>query len=109
MVMNFLLLLAIVGCSESLWLPPPHPIKLRSVNVINDLDINLLLQKDLQKIIKALIYDSTRIQGNGPIKVPMYPSKFSFSVTCYYEHFHFYRGNMVCTVSTWKIINFLKF
>ena len=87
--MNFLVVLAIVGCTESLWLPPPHPIKSRSVNVINDLDINLLLQKDLQKIIKALIYDSQQIEQNGPIKVPLYPSKFSFRVTCYYEHLHF--------------------
>ena len=90
--MNFLVVLAIVGCTESLWLPPPHPIKLRSVNVINDLDINLLLQKDLQKIIKALIYDSQQTEHNSPIKVPLYPSKFFLKVTCYYEHFHFLQG-----------------
>jgi len=72
-----LLLLAIICCTESFRLPPPHHLmksrRSRSVSHINDLDIDdRVLQKDMQKIINALIKDSLETLQNGPIKVPLF-------------------------------------
>ena len=64
--------------AESFWLPPPsHLMKSRTVNDIKDLDIEILLQKDLAKIINAMIEDSLPSPNrNGPAKVPMLIGKF---------------------------------
>ena len=60
--------------AESFWLPPPPPhlMKSKTTNDIKDLDIEILLQKDLAKIINAMIEDSLQSPNrNGPAKVPM--------------------------------------
>ena len=70
-------ILFIIGYTESFWLPPPPPhlIKSKTVNEndINDLDINI--QKDLEKIIDALMKDYSSPKLNGPTKVPLSTGK----------------------------------
>ena len=71
--------------AESFWLPPPpHLMKSKTTNDIKDLDIEILLQRDLEKIINALIEDSLppKLSRNGPAKVPMLIAKFHFT-TCH--------------------------
>ena len=47
--------------------------KSKNVNDINDLDINIVLKNDLEKIINALIKDSLLPKRNaGPTKVPLF-------------------------------------
>ena len=75
-----IIILFVLGYAESFWLPPPPPhlMKSRTVNDIKDLDIEILLQRDLEKIINALIEDSLppKLSRNGPAKVPMLIGKF---------------------------------
>ena len=67
-------ILFVIGYSESFWLPPPPPHLMKSktttVNDIKHLGINI--QKDLEKIIDALMKDySLSSKLNGPTKLPL--------------------------------------
>ena len=67
-------ILFIIGYTESFWLPPPPPHLIKSkTEDINDLDINI--QKDLEKIIDALMKDYSSPKLNGPTKVPLSTGK----------------------------------
>ena len=71
-------ILFVLGYTESFWLPPPPPylMKSKNVNDINDLDVEIVLQNDLEKIINALIKDSLLSpKRNGPTKVPLSTGK----------------------------------
>ena len=73
-------ILFVLGYTESFWLPPPPPylMKSKNVNDINDLDVEIVLQNDLEKIINALIKDSllSPKRNAGPTKVPLLTGKF---------------------------------
>ena len=68
-------ILFVNGYSESFWSPPPHLMKSKTttVNDIKHLDINV--QKDLEKIIDALMKDYSSPKLNGPTKVPLSTGK----------------------------------
>ena len=88
-------ILFVLGYTESFWLPPPPPylMKSKNVNDINDLDVEIVLQNDLEKIINALIKDSllSPKRNAGPTKVPLFPKVHNFtnsqSFTNFYEVF----------------------
>ena len=106
--------------AESFWLPPPpHLMKSKTTNDIKDLDIEILLQKDLAKIINAMIEDSLPSPNrNGPAKVPMLIGKFHKFYNAFLKvSYPFLQvvelGMMIgmnnCCLNTNKIIQFLGY
>ena len=57
--------------SDAFWLPPPTPHLMKSrSDIVKIKDMDILLQKDLRKIIKAMLDDSLARRTN-PIQAPL--------------------------------------
>ena len=56
---------------DAFWLPPPTPHLMKSrSDIVKIKDMDILLQKDLRKIIKAMLDDSLARRTN-PIQAPL--------------------------------------
>ena len=57
---------------DAFWLPPPTPHLMKSrSDIVKIKDMDILLQKDLRKIIKAMLDDSLLARQTNPIQAPL--------------------------------------
>ena len=70
---------------DAFWLPPPTPHLMKSrSDIVKIIDMDILLQKDLRKIIKAMLDDSLLARRTNPIQDPLIVTTGMFPNSLFY-------------------------